>query len=109
MVHVNSVPTHISWVLGPRIDGRELFLRIGGGRVTDQLPWLAPAEQQAGCVKKIWKDNLVMAKFPALFSTGPENICTEHSSLQAGYLEVSVSGSEETDGIVQIKQVMRRV
>lgn len=50
-----------------------------------------------------------MAKFPALFSTGPESICTEHSSLQAGYLEVSVSGPEETDGIVQIKQDVRRV
>lgn len=33
--------------------------------------WLVQTEQQTGC-SEIWKDNLVIAKFPALFSTGPE-------------------------------------
>lgn len=104
MAHVNSVCTHTSEVLGPRTDWRKLFLRTGTKSSFQGWPQL---NSKQGV--KIWKDNLVVAKFPAFFLTGPENICTKHSSLQAGYPEVSVSGPEETDGTIQIKQDVRRV
>lgn len=62
---------------------------------------LAQTEQQTGWAK-IWKDNLVVAKFPAYFPLVRKNICTEQSTIQAEKQEGSVSGWQETDATLKL-------